>query len=49
MEKNIHEFEIELKDEWLKCLDHAFEKDNKKTKDDEFRQGHAHKDVLLKK
>ena len=49
MEKNIHEFEIELKDEWLKCLDNAFEKANKKTKVDGFRQGHAPKDVFLKK
>ena len=35
--------------EWESALDKAFEKANKKVKIDGFRQGHAPKDVFLKK
>ncbi len=48
--KNVHDIEIKLpKEEWTKCLDKAFKKQNKEVKIDGFRKGSAPKDVYLKK
>ena len=50
MEKNVHEFTIKIeKEEWDKTLDKVFQKRNKTVKIDGFRQGHAPKDIFLKK
>ena len=47
--KNVHEIEIKLDNEWVKCLDNAFKKKNKETKIDGFRKGCAPKDIYIKK
>src|SRR5574344_1305372 len=48
--KNVKEVTVKIEGkEWKEALDKAFEKANKKAKIDGFRQGHAPKDVFLKK
>ena len=48
--KNVHEIEIKLEGEnWTKCLDNAFKKQNKEVTIEGFRKGAAPKDVYLKK
>jgi len=48
--KNVHEIEIKLEGEnWTKCLDNAFKKQNKEVTIEGFRKGSAPKDVYLKK
>ena len=50
MSKNEKEIKMELEGkEWEKCLDKAFNKNNKKAKIDGFRPGKAPKDVFIKK
>lgn len=50
MSKNEKEIKMELQGkEWEKCLDKAFQKNNKKAKIDGFRPGKAPKDVFIKK
>ena len=50
MSKNEKEIKMELEGvEWEKCLDKAFQKNNKKAKIDGFRPGKAPKDVFIKK
>ena len=49
MEKNVHEIEIKLNNEWEKCLDDAFKKKVKEVKVDGFRKGSCPKDVYIKK
>ena len=50
MSKNEKEIKVELKGkEWEKCLDKAFNKNNKKAKIAGFRPGKAPKDVYIKK
>lgn len=47
--KNVHEIEIKLEGEdWSKCLDNSFKKNNKNAKIDGFRKGTASKEVYLK-
>ncbi len=48
--KNIHEITIKIDGEkWLKAIDEAFKKANKKAKIDGFRPGKAPKDIFIKK
>lgn len=47
--KNVHEIEIKLDKDWVKCLDKAFKKKNKEIRIDGFRKGCAPKDVYIKK
>lgn len=49
MEKNVHEIEIKLNNEWEKCLDNAFKKKVKEVKIDGFRKGSCPKDIYIKK
>ena len=49
MEKNVHEIEIKLNNEWEKCLDDAFKKKVKEVKVDGFRKGSCPKDIYIKK
>lgn len=50
MSKNEKEIKMELEGkEWEKCLDKAFNKNNRKAKIDGFRPGKAPKDVFIKK
>ncbi|MBR3229852.1 MAG: trigger factor [Bacilli bacterium] len=50
MSKNEKEIKMELEGkEWEKCLDKAFNKNNRKAKIDGFRPGKAPKDIFIKK
>lgn len=49
MKKNVHEIEIKIEGEnWTKCLDNSFKKNNKDKKIDGFRKGCAPKEVFIK-